>query len=81
MWALSKENILERPQEEIGFIFSLFEKKVPKLIPKLIQKNIRFEVVGDLWLVPESVRTVLFDAIQQTKECIQMTFVLAIGYS
>lgn len=45
MWALSKENILERDRSEITSIFELLEQKVPKLIPKLIEQSIRFEVV------------------------------------
>ncbi len=68
MWALSKENILEREKEEVDTIFRLFEEKVPTLIPKLQKASIRLEVVGDLWLVPASVRTLLLDAMESTKD-------------
>lgn len=81
MWALSKENIQERDSTEINAIYSLIEKKVPKLIPKLIQKWIRFEVIWDLWLIPDTIRTILFDAMEQTTLWTNMTFILAIGYS
>lgn len=67
MWALSKENITERDPLEIATIFKLFEEKVPKLIPKLQRAGIRMEVIGDLWLVPPSVRTILLDGIEATK--------------
>lgn len=66
MWALSRENILERDPGEIATIFSLLETRVPRLVPKLIDSGIRFECVGDLWLLPPSVRTILFDAMEQT---------------
>ena len=80
-WALSKENILERSEEEVGAIFDLLRKKVPTLIKKLIEKSIRFELIGDMWLLPPDVRTILLDAIDQTKDGTQMTCVFAIGYS
>lgn len=67
MWALSKENILERDPNEIATIFSLFEEKVPALIPKLQRAGIRMEIIGDLWRVPPAVRTILLDAIEVTK--------------
>jgi undecaprenyl diphosphate synthase len=81
MWALSKENILERDSSEIATIFELFEQKVPALIPKLQKAGIRMEIIGDLWLVPSSVRTILLDAIEATKSGDKMTFILAIAYS
>jgi undecaprenyl diphosphate synthase len=81
MWALSKENILERDKLEIDTIFGLFEEKIPKLIPKLQNAGIRLEIIGDLWLVPASIRTLLLDAMEATKTWTQMTFVLAIAYS
>jgi len=81
MWALSKENILERDKWEVETIYGLIEKKLPKLIEKLTKNSIRFEIVGDLWLVPPHIRTILLDAIEQTQGWGKMTFVLAIAYS
>lgn len=81
MWALSKENILERSDVEIAGIFQLFRTKIPKLIEKLIKHSISLDIVGDLWLVPADVRTLLLDAIEQTKEGTKMTCIFAIGYS
>ena len=81
MWALSKENIIERDPREIATIFTLIEYKIPSLIPRLQKAGIRLEVIGDLWLVPPSVRTILLDAIEATKAGDKMTFVLAIAYS
>ncbi len=81
MWALSKENILERSENEIQAIFTLLETKIPKLVPKLIKSGIKLEIVWDLWLVPSSVREVLFEAMEQTAWCNTMTFILALWYS
>lgn len=67
MWALSKENILERSEVEIAGIFQLFRDKIPKLVTKLIKNSIRLDIIGDLWLVPPDIRSLLLDAIDQTK--------------
>lgn len=81
MWALSKENILQREINEINEIYWLIQKKVPKLIEKLIKNSIRLEVIWDLWLVPIEIRTILIDAIDKTSQWNKMTFILAIWYS
>ena len=81
MWALSKENISERSAAEVAYIFGLISTKMPKLVQKFLEDGIRFEVVGDISLVPDDVRNVLTDAIEVTKAGIAMTFILAFGYS
>jgi undecaprenyl diphosphate synthase len=81
LWALSKENILERSEIEISGIFQLFRDKIPKLVTKLRKNSIRLDIVGDLWLVPPDIRTLLLDAIEQTKDGSAMTCIFAIGYS
>lgn len=45
------------------------------------EKGIRFETVGDLWLLPSDVRQALLDAEEFTQEGSAMTIVLAIAYS
>ncbi len=67
MWALSKENIMERSDIEIAGIFQLFRERIPKLVIKLIKNSIRLDIIGDLWLVPPDIRSLLLDAIDQTK--------------
>lgn len=81
MWALSKENILERSEIEIAGIYQLFRDKIPKLVEKLISNSIRLDIVGDLWLVPPDIRSLLLDAIDRTKSGTRMTCIFAIAYS
>lgn len=81
MWALSKENILERSEMEIAGIFQLFREKIPKLVVKLMSKSVRLDIVGDLWLIPADIRTLLLDAIEKTKNGTKMTCIFAIAYS
>lgn len=81
LWALSKENILERSEVELAGIFQLFRDKIPKLVEKLIKNSVCLDIVGDLWLVPADIRTLLLDSIEKTKEGDRMTCIFAIGYS
>lgn len=81
MWALSKENVFERAADEVSYIFSLIRNKLPKLVKRFLEKSIRFEIVGDISLIPDDVRKVITDAIDVTKAGTAMTFVLAFGYS
>lgn len=65
-WALSKENILERSQEEVGAIFDILRRKLPSLKTKLLEQRITLEIVGDLWLLPSDIREMLIDLIDAT---------------
>lgn len=80
MWALSRENILERSKLEIAGIFQLFRDKVPTLVEKLKKNSVRLDIIGDLWLVPDDIRTLLSDAMDQTKDGKNMTCIFAIAY-
>ena len=45
MWALSKENILERSVLEIAGIYQLIRDTIPKRVEKLIKNNISLEII------------------------------------
>lgn len=77
MWALSKENITERAAEEVVCIYSLIRNKLPKLVHRFLEKGIRFQVIGDISLIPDDVRQVLLDSMEATSSCQAMTFILA----
>ena len=81
MWALSKENITERAAEEVVCIYSLIRNKLPKLVHRFLEKGIRFQVIGDISLIPDDVRQVLLNSIEATSDCQAMTFILAFWYS
>jgi undecaprenyl diphosphate synthase len=81
MWALSRENIAERSKAEIEGIYTIIRKQFPELIRKLREKGVIFETVWDLWLLPEDIRAILLQAMDDTKNGKNMTFVLAIWYS
>jgi undecaprenyl diphosphate synthase len=80
-WALSKENILERSQVEIQAIYHLIRHKIPKLVTSFLANNLRFEVMGDMSLLPEDIAKILFDAQSQTKKMTGTCIIIAIAYS
>lgn len=81
-WALSKENILERSETEINYIYGLLREKFPPMIERFQKGNIVFEAVGDFWILPPDIRTILLDAIEKTASSTpKMTVIFAIAYS
>lgn len=81
-WALSKENILERSETEINYIYGLLREKFPPMIERFQKGNIVLEAIGDFWILPPDIRQIILGAIEKTAcETPKMTVVLAIGYS
>lgn len=54
---------------------------MPELTAQMQEKSMRFQTVGDLWLLPEDIRQLLLDTIDATASGTEMTCILAIGYS
>lgn len=79
-WALATENLKNRDSEEIEYIYQLIETQVPRLAPKLIEKNIRFRILGDITLLPENIRNILLDAEEKTAGCTALIFALGMPY-
>lgn len=78
LWALSKENVSERSEDELSAIYGLIRRKMPKLVELCQKESIRFQTVGDIWLLPADVRTLLLEAIDSTSHGTKMTFILAL---
>lgn len=45
VWALSKENILERSEFEIQTIYGLIRQKIPRLVDRFVVDNVRLQVI------------------------------------
>lgn len=82
MWCLAKKNIEEREEQELADIYDvLLSEVLPSLRVICSEKNIRFRVVGNMALLPKSVRDELSKLEQESdKDNPSMTFVLVIGY-
>ncbi len=52
------------------------------MIERFQKGNIVFEAIGDLWILPPDIRTILLDAIEKTaSSTLKMTVIFAIAYS
>jgi len=58
----------------------MFEEGINTLLPRLVEKGIRFEWVGNPDILPSHTVSLLDDAVAQAKNGEKMTFILAIGY-
>ena len=67
-WALAKNNIQNREQEELDFLYGLIIKDVYGLKDDFIEKSIKFRTVGDLLLLPVEVKNTLEKLIEETKD-------------
>ena len=79
-WGLAKKNILERSEEELGYLYNLFGEFIQKIRGNCQKNEIRFEFVGDITLLPDFLQKQLQDVQLETAEFSKMTVILAIGY-
>lgn len=79
-WALAKKNIESRSQEELNYLYRMFEEGVNDILPRLVEKGICFEWVGNPDILPARIVELLANAVEQAKNGEKMTFILAIGY-
>lgn len=80
LFAFSKEN-WQRPQGEVSTLLGLLEEYLKKELPTLIEREIRFKMIGDLADFPESLRELIQRVEEKTSGFDKMTLVLALSYS
>ncbi len=80
-WALSKENIIERTEDELVWIYGIIRDSLPRLVAHAREKNICIEFVGDMWSLPGDIRVSIIDAQEKTSKNTKMTIILALAYS
>ncbi len=80
LYAFSTENWL-RPQDEVGFLMRLLERYLVKETNNLVQKNIRFTIIGDQNRLPAGVQKQVQNSIEKTSHCTGLQVCFAISYS
>jgi undecaprenyl diphosphate synthase len=79
-WAIAKKNIENRSQEELTYLYQILMDSIKSLVTKLLEKNIRFDWVGNPDILPSHIVDVLNDTREKAKNGTEMTFILGIGY-
>lgn len=80
LWALSKENLENRSQEELTWLFSLFNKFFD-LLPLMMEHNIQFQTIGDTQKLPQDTQKILEEMKQKTLQNTGLTVIIALVYS
>jgi undecaprenyl diphosphate synthase len=79
LYALSTEN-WSRPRQEIRALMSILRIYLRKELRRMVRENIRFNTIGRMQDLPESVQGLLLETIAQTSQNDGMLFTLALSY-
>lgn len=79
LYALSTEN-WSRPRQEIRALMGILRIYLRKELRRMVRENIRFNAIGRIQDLPNSVQGLLFETMAQTSQNDGMTFTLALSY-
>ena len=79
LYAFSVEN-WNRPAAEVAALMVLLEDFLSAELPEMLQNDIRFNVIGNVDVLPENVRKILSDTIKKTADRSSMSLILALSY-
>ncbi len=80
LYAFSTEN-WNRPKEEISILMQLLLKSLKNEFKKFIKNKIKLNVIGNISLLPKSVKEELSYVLKKTSENNQLILTLALSYS
>lgn len=81
LFALSVENLKERPEEEVHFLLELFSENLVNEVPDLQKNNVRLRVMGDRSVLSPPLQHKIHQAEKLTASNTGLTLVIAINYS
>ena len=79
LYTFSTEN-WKRPKKEIDFLIYLLERYIEKELIKLIKKNIKLKVIGDINKFPKSLKLKLIKAEKLTQKNHKIQINIALNY-
>ena len=79
LYAFSTENWM-RPKEEIDAIFGLLGVLIEKKLSKLIKKQVRLIISGDITPLPESLKVKCLNAVKKSEKFKERTLNIALNY-
>lgn len=80
LYAFSTEN-WNRPDEEVNAIMDLMITSIDQMLPEMIEKNVRLQVIGDMERLPEATMKSMKRCIRKTQKNQGITVLLALSYS
>ena len=80
VYALSTENLKNRPKDELDGLFDLFRKYFETNVKKLYAQNAKVKIIGDLSALPEDVAEILKQGEDNSPAGAKFTLVFAINY-
>lgn len=79
LYAFSTEN-WNRPSSEVNGLMGLLKNYLQSELRTMLRNDIRLRCLGELARLPDDVRTVLSQTIDETRSCQSMTLNLALSY-
>ncbi len=79
LFAFSAEN-WSRPKTEVRSLMGLLKKYIRMEVPRMMQNNIRFNIIGNRQELPDDVMAGVEEAIARTADNTGMTLTLALSY-
>ena len=80
VYALSTENLKNRPEDELEGLFDLIRKYFTENLKKLLSEGAAVKVIGDLSPLPEDVRKIMREGEEQSPEGAPFTLIFAVNY-
>ncbi|KAL5580755.1 hypothetical protein UlMin_013197 [Ulmus minor] len=80
VFAFSYDNWI-RPQVEVEFLMSLFERGIKSEMDNFCRQGIRISVIGDSSRLPESLQKLISDTEEKTKQNTMLQLIVAVSYS
>ncbi len=80
LYAFSTEN-WDRPEYEVTGLMELLVDTIRKEVPTLNKNNIKLHVIGDIQMLPQSARSELQEALDETSANTGLNLIMALSYS
>lgn len=81
VWWLSTENLTNRTQDELNYLFELYKKITEDIYDVLFKNHVNFRVAWDITKLPKNLENFLNDKVEEFHyPDSKKTFVLAINY-
>jgi undecaprenyl diphosphate synthase len=80
LWGLSTENLKQRTEYELSYLFTLYEKITENLYEMMKKNQVNFRVVWDITKLPQHLQDFLIEKQQEFSFDSPKCFVLALNY-